>query len=424
MAEDNLKLREQTRKRRRISGSDMGRKDPEDDSSLSAWSGVSNNVNTERVVSPSPHLQSRKTTYERVSYHPMTYDQGTQTDPRFCGTTDVSEKIKELQRLIDMNEQILNETKQMRNEIKMNRYLVESFTDEMGSVRKSLQSIENKVDTFTYERPQYDSIGQEAQVLHKVEPKSLNRSEGANGNGQPYYIIETAQDNGENASMSLTGSNVEYAVEELEADDSGRSTSRMSAYCDQASMMSNSSMDGKGKNFRRSHSSSNFSVLSSTPLARSNSSSNLIEEWNDMEGDVAIGSNQTLVPVHILRSIDWKNYKTATRKLLVSLFPRSMLASRSLTGRPSPAFHDRNKPVKEKLDQTIIGDIIQIITRKCGVHESQVRTAITTKCADENKMMRNREGKFKTEPDDRSFKAPSDMNISNVNDNKENIHGN
>lgn len=420
MAEDNLKLREQTRKRRRISGSDVGRKEHEDDSSLSAWSGVSQNVNTERIVSPSPHLQSRKITYERTNFQPMTYDQGTQTD-RPVGTSDVNEKILELQKLIEINDQILTETKQLRNEIKMNRYLVESVSEEMGSVRKSLQSIENKFDNISYDRPQFETIGQETEMAEKkVSTKLLNGS--GNGN-QPYFIIETAQDNGENASMSLTGSNVEYAVEELEADDSGRSTSRMS-YHDQASIMSNSSMDGKGKNFRRSHSSSNFSVLSSTPLARSNSSSNLTEEWNDMEGDIAIGSNQTLVPIHILRSIDWKNYKTATRKLLVSLFPRSILASRSLTGRPSPAFHDRNKPVKEKLDQSIINDIIQIITRKCGVHESQVRTAITTKCADENKMMRNREGKIKNEADDRSFKTPSDMNSSIIMDNKENIHGN
>lgn len=421
MAEDNLKLREQTRKRRRISGSDIGRKEAEDDSSLSAWSGVSQNVNTERVVSPSPHLQSRKVTYERVNYQPMTYDQGTQTDPRFVGTTDVNDKIKELQRLIEINDQILNETKQLRNEIKTNRYIVESFTEEFGAVRKSLQSIENKVDNFAYERQQFETISQEAQI----ESKKLENGKILNGSGngnQPFFIIETAQDGGDNASMSLTGSNVEYAVEELEADDSGRSTSRMS-YHDQASMMSNSSMDGKGKNFRRSNSTSNFSVLSSTPVARANSSTNLIEEWNDMEGDVPIGSNQTSVPVHVLRSIDWKNYKTATRKLLVSLFPRSILASRSLTGRPSPAFHDRNKPVKEKLDQNIINDIIQIITRKCGVHESQVRTAITTKCADENKMLRNREGKYRLEGDDRSFKAPSEKN-SSVIDNKENIHGN
>lgn len=414
MAEDNLKLREsQVRKRRRISGSD--RKDPaEDDSSLSAWSGVSQNVNSERVVSPSPHLQARKSIY----CAPMNYDQGTQTDPRFTGSSssstsaEVSDKLKDLQRLL---EQVLNEQKQQKNETKMNRHLIESHADEFSSLRKSLQLFENKFDSWTIERPHYEA----QDVMEKKCSKILNGSENVNGN-QPYYIIETAQDG--NASMSLTGSNVEYAVEELEADDSGRSTSRMS-YHDQASMMSNSSMDGKAKSFRRSHSSSNFSVLSSTPLTRSNSSTNLVEEWNDIEGEVAIGSNQTFVPVHILRSIDWKNYKTATRKLLVSLFPRAILASRSLTGRPSPAFHDRNKPVKEKLDQNIINDIIQIITRKCGVHESQVRTAITTKCADENKMMRNREGKSKND-DERSFKAPSDMNLSNVVDNKENIHGN
>lgn len=414
MAEDNLKLREsQVRKRRRISGSD--RKDPaEDDSSLSAWSGVSQNVNSERVVSPSPHLQARKSIY----CAPMNYDQGTQTDPRFTGSSssstsaEVSDKLKDLQRLL---EQVLNEQKQQKNETKMNRHLIESYADEFSSLRKSLQLFENKFDSWTIERPHYEA----QDVMEKKCSKILNGSENVNGN-QPYYIIETAQDG--NASMSLTGSNVEYAVEELEADDSGRSTSRMS-YHDQASMMSNSSMDGKAKSFRRSHSSSNFSVLSSTPLTRSNSSTNLVEEWNDIEGEVAIGSNQTFVPVHILRSIDWKNYKTATRKLLVSLFPRAILASRSLTGRPSPAFHDRNKPVKEKLDQNIINDIIQIITRKCGVHESQVRTAITTKCADENKMMRNREGKSKND-DERSFKAPSDMNLSNVVDNKENIHGN
>lgn len=424
MAEDNLKLREsQVRKRRRISGSDM-RKEPEDDSSLSAWSCVSQNVNSERVISPSPHLQARKSIYDNKYCAPMKYDQGTQTDPRFTGSSsssssEMGERLKELQRVI---EQILNEQKQQKNETKINRNLIESFLDEFSSLKKSLQSFENKFENWTIERPQYETLSQEGHIMEKKGSKNLNGSENAN---QPYFIIETAQDGGENVSMSLTGSNVEYAVEELEADDSGRSTSRMS-YHDQASMMSNSSMDEKAKSFRRSHSSSNFSILSSTPLTRSNSSSNLVEEWNEIEGDVAIGSNQTFVPAHVLRAIDWKNYKTATRKLLVSLFPRAILASRSLTGRPSPAFHDRNKPVKEKLDQNIINDIIQIITRKCCVHESQVRTAITTKCADENKMMRSRVGKSKIDGvgDERSFKAPSNMSLSNVVDNKENIHGN
>lgn len=413
MAEDNLKLREiQSRKRRRISGSDSVRKEIEDDSSLSGWSGVSQNVNSERVVSPSPHIQTKKT-YERFC-PPMNYDQGTQTDTKITGTAaDVTDKIRELQKLIELNEHILNEQKSLRNETKMNRFLLESFSEEFSTIRKSIQSMETKIDTVAFERAQYEAIPQESD-----KKKVLNGTAATQQQQQgQFFIIETAE--AENASMSLTnGSNVEFAVEDLQADDSERSTSRIS-YHDQTSMMSNTSLDGSKKdagNFRRSHSSSNFSVISSTPLARSNSSSNLIEEWAEMDGDVMIGSNHTSIPVHVLRQIDWKNYKAATRKLLVSLFPRAVLASRSLTGRPSPAFHDRNKPVKEKLDQNIINDIIQIITRKCGVHESQVRTAITTKCADENKMMRSREGKSGRGDGDEKFKAPS-----NVNDDKENM---
>jgi hypothetical protein len=416
MAEDNLKLREmQARKRRRISGSDITRKEAEDDSSLSAWSGVSQSVNNDRVVSPSPHLHTKKT-FERYC-PPMTYDQGTQTDTKLTGT-DVTETVRELQRLVELNEHILNEQKLLRNETKTNRFLLEQYNQEFSSIRKNMEAIESKVENISYERIPFEQLPPETNIMEKRASASKAVNGSANGS-QQFFIIENAADS-ENASMSLTGSNVEYTVEELQADDSGRSASRMS-YHDQTSMMSNTSIDGgrkEGGNFRRSHSSSNFSVISSTPLARSNSSSNLIEEWAEMEGDVMIGSNQTAVPVHILRAIDWKNYKAATRKLLVTLFPRAVLASRSLTGRPSPAFHDRNKPVKEKLDQGIINDIIQIITRKCGVHESQVRTAITTKCADENKMMRSREVKCKGEKEEvEKFKAPS----SNGNDDKENL---
>ena len=124
----------------------------------------------------------------------------------------------------------------------------------------------------------------------------------------------------------------------------------------------------------------------------------LKNDWKDEEeGDhdddnslLAIGSNKSKVPRHILRAINWGSYKSATRKLLVTLFSRETLATHSLTGRPSPAFHDRGKPSKNKLDPNIIADIVQTVTKYCNVTESMVRTAITTKCADENKMSRQR----------------------------------
>lgn len=400
MAEENLnlKLREgQIRavKRRRVS------KDGDDDSTHSGWSGVSQNVaqQNERVISPSANYRQRVVEPQQQRFvPPMMFDQGTQTNTKLTGgggggenISVLLEKIQELQKLIELNEMILNEQKLVKNETKMNRLLLESFSDEFSAMRKSIQTMEGKFEYSTNERPINDS-----QDMKKE--KILNGS-----NNHPYIIFEQHPEStvaSENA--SINGNNIEFTVEEIDADDSGRSTSRMS-YHDQGSMMSNNSVDYsfKKNSFKRSLSSNSFSgnSITSTPLGNS---TNLVDEWAGVDGDVIIGSNKTAVAAHVLRSIDWRNYKTATRKLLVSLFSREILATKSLTGRPSPAFHDRNKPVKGKLDQNVINDIIQIVTRKCNVQESQVRTAITTKCADENKMLRNRK-----DNEEKKFKMPS-----------------
>ncbi|CRK93791.1 CLUMA_CG007319, isoform A [Clunio marinus] len=349
----NLKLRDNhVRKRRRISGSDSTRRDNDDDSSTSVWSSASQSMNAERVMSPSVHVQ-QKTRSDQRFIPPMMFDQGTQADlrPKADGLQD---KFYELQKLIDLNEQMLNEQKLLKKEANVSRMLVESFAEEFKALRKSIQVIESKVETIVNDRGQMTAIA-----------SNDSQTETQDGAGSA------------NASLSANESNLEYTLEEIEADDSGRSTSRMS-YHDQTSMMSNSSVDGSTKKeiFRRSNSSSNFSLNSSSSMPTT-SSNNLIEEWADIEGDMKIGVNETTVPVHVLRSIDWKNYKTATRKLLITLFSRETLATRSLTGRPSPAFHDRNKPVKGKLDQLVINDIIQIITRKCGVQDSQLFKVLT-----------------------------------------------
>ncbi|RZC42193.1 uncharacterized protein BDFB_009513, partial [Asbolus verrucosus] len=119
--------------------------------------------------------------------------------------------------------------------------------------------------------------------------------------------------------------------------------------------------------------------------------------------NVQIGSGGTKVARHVYNSINWTNHSAATRKLLTALFSRNVLASHSLTGKPSPAFISSNKQTKMRLNPTIISDIIEVITRKCAVSESLVRNAITTKCADENKMYKKRLGK-RPENDENSTK--------------------
>ncbi|XP_011547814.3 uncharacterized protein LOC105380030 [Plutella xylostella] len=103
---------------------------------------------------------------------------------------------------------------------------------------------------------------------------------------------------------------------------------------------------------------------------------------------VPIGSGKTMVPKYVYSKIKWDSYTAATRKLLMTVFPRRILATHSLTGKQSPAFADR--PAKLCLDQKKVTDIIMTVTRNCNVKERLVRAAITTKCADENKMLRMR----------------------------------
>ncbi|CAG9564586.1 unnamed protein product [Danaus chrysippus] len=100
------------------------------------------------------------------------------------------------------------------------------------------------------------------------------------------------------------------------------------------------------------------------------------------EDKVPIGDGNAVVPARLLKHMDWTSYTNATRKLLTAVFSRKVLATHSLTGKPSPAFPD--KPAKKKLDPMLVNDIVQTVVEKCCVPKKVVRTSITTKCADEN----------------------------------------
>ncbi|XP_022214907.1 protein insensitive [Drosophila obscura] len=108
---------------------------------------------------------------------------------------------------------------------------------------------------------------------------------------------------------------------------------------------------------------------------------------------ISLGPNNTCVPASVFENINWAACSLATRKLLVTIFDRETLATHSMTGKPSPAFKDQPKPLKQMLDPAKIQDIIFAVTHKCNASEKEVRNAITTKCADENKMLKIQNGK-------------------------------
>ncbi|XP_028900059.1 uncharacterized protein LOC114804714 [Zeugodacus cucurbitae] len=109
----------------------------------------------------------------------------------------------------------------------------------------------------------------------------------------------------------------------------------------------------------------------------------------------SIGPNNTRVPIKVFDNVNWDNPSMATRKLMMAVFDRETLATHSMTGKPSPAFKDHNKPLKKMLNPLVIQDIIFAVTRRCRVSDKEVRNAITTKCADENKMWKLAQAKFK-----------------------------
>ncbi|KAL4711517.1 hypothetical protein ACJJTC_000533 [Scirpophaga incertulas] len=106
------------------------------------------------------------------------------------------------------------------------------------------------------------------------------------------------------------------------------------------------------------------------------------DEW------IPIGTGATVIHRDKYKKVKWTSYTTATRTLLLALFSRRTLAMCSLTGKKSPAFQD--KPAKNCLDPKKISDIICEVMGRFRVKENTVRSIITTKCADESKMLRAR----------------------------------
>lgn len=381
-----------------------------------------NNCKTERIMSPSPSVVSVQVTnpVSVAKPPPMTFDQQTQTDTRFFPQDGNRASQPELTKILSMLETILAEQKSIRMETDYSRKLTYDIIEQQSTFSETLKQMASKVD-----------------AIHKYEITEVvkNREE----NVSSYVVLGTGGEESRDMASSVAESVAQKRIisndsTQLEIDPiSNHDESNLSYSQSKFTIYEESSINSvtstpKNLNFTNK--------LSSTALSLSNVSSHshvsippdnnkgaivneMLKDWNDEEGSdetevTSIGPNNTLVKKQVLRAINWSNYKAATRKLLMTLFSREVLASHTLTGRPSPAFMgDRAKPVKDKLDQKIIADIISIVAKTCHVSEPMVRTAITTKCADENKMSRMKHSKGGTQTTMTSFVRDTDSVCGN-----------
>ncbi|XP_075152176.1 early boundary activity 2 [Haematobia irritans] len=109
-----------------------------------------------------------------------------------------------------------------------------------------------------------------------------------------------------------------------------------------------------------------------------------------MGATIILGPNGTTIGVQPYESIIWSSSASATRQLLGFIFSSDVLATHTLTGKPSPAFHGRERPAKMQLDPLKLADIIHCVKSRFHCTEREIRAAITTKCSDTSKKYKRR----------------------------------
>ncbi|XP_053692078.1 uncharacterized protein LOC128740555 [Sabethes cyaneus] len=351
-----------------------------------------NSCKSERVISPSPSVMTLH--MSNAPAPPMTFHQQTQTDARFFPQESAYLSQQDISRLLSLQESILTEQKSVRMENEFNRKMMYDIIEQLNSFSETLKHLASKVESVN-------------KCSHSVAMKDSIT------NVSNYVVLGTGDESRDRLSVAdsivpkpavSSESSNNMVIDQLSLQDETNMSFGQTKYYIQEE---NSSATSTPKNFSFSNrlsssalSLSNISDLNNTSCIQDNKSAinAVLKDWIDDENDesemTSIGPNNTMVSKQVLRAINWTSYKAATRKLLMTLFTRDMLSTHTLTGRPSPAFMgDRAKPVKDKLDQKIISDIIAVVVKSCNVSESMVRTAITTKCADENKMSRMKNGK-------------------------------
>lgn len=320
---------------------------------------TNNNGHKERIMLPSTSTVNQQT----FIAPPMTFDQQTQTDQKQLGD-DVSAFVinqfsAQLNQLLANQEIEAEKQKQFADESLANQKVIYDLIDEFRLMKNELVEMNSKLAKIT----SMNDEEQQEETMYIMEGSEQEQQQSLSNETVASYNIDSS-------GGVVMAENHEVSKDEIiisfENDVSNQSipnttASRLSlneatnSCFSSVSEFNNGSLQNGGQRSLNASLSPSVKVLnnisvSNTSLngsiaSQSNCSivDNIIQEWSKddtrSEGDdefVTIGSNKTQVPKHIIRSINWNSHTAATRKLLMALFPRSVLATHSLTGKPSP----------------------------------------------------------------------------------------
>ncbi|EAU75959.2 AGAP009151-PA, partial [Anopheles gambiae str. PEST] len=361
---------------------------------------------TESSPPPPPPMRTKMARYTHAdrrapSRHeapPMTFDQQTQTTGAASDAYGSQQQDAHFARVLSYLESIMAEQKSCRMESDYNRKLTELHKKQQPSGKQGRSGdvmVANVV-------PESDG------TVFSYETTSTNNN---------HIVVSSLKENGSQQWLKLQSvkriADVDRQQPDHTTSNSNQSWASSSVAATSNNTTSNAAADDSiAKSCSESTANNTTTtmfvefedeIVSTIGNSSPNSSSAVAvqelirDDWNDSLQDnptsekVPLGSNNTLVPKRALEAVRWHSYKFGTRKLLQMLFTRETLASCSLSGRPCPArINEVDRPVKGALPPKVVADIVEYVMKKCNVEECHVRGVITNKCADENKMLRQR----------------------------------
>lgn len=305
--------------------------------------------------------------YPQIAYvKPMTFDQQTQTE--YGPTLDSTLTDFNTQKISDIlvyQEGLQIEQKNIASDFRNVRIDISNLYEEFQSIKTLLMDMQQKLDN---------------QSNAAITPHSPIRNETGSGENMlltPLQIAENTSDNpvvlytchgsnspnsSNNNLLNLSTSHMNnVTIENIEINENSNVSGITTHNGSRLSIVSNKSRsNGNISSHDLSTSSGSGNVFNNSSMFEERHQkpqkiqtrkikemvkhdwSNAAEETAEHEEDcVVIGKYGTKVSTYVMDQIKWQSYSCATRKLLITLFKRDVLASHSLTGKPSPGIYIR-----------------------------------------------------------------------------------
>lgn len=272
----------------------------------------------------------------RSASPPMTFCQQTQTD--FKGSYDGLIGNGSTSAMMAMHEAKFNKIIQTQTNLSAD---VQQIKQQVNDMNKQLGDMKSML-TEILSKCQLDNRNgcgeQKIMVTTTTEPYTSTASSQHGTQFNPPKILNLSQSS--NLSHASQSTYSHTIIEPVEAsNDSNYSFSNNSRLSMNASNLSIYQSDSPNREL------DNKAIVQSVSIENLNGNQSNVsvsdvfgtdDDGGNPNEEVVIGNNGTTVPRHILANINWNSHTAATRRLLRTKFSREVLATHSLTGKPSP----------------------------------------------------------------------------------------